>query len=91
MENMRSMIELKPCPFCGKSPDLSDPDTLHPSGTAWKPHGNIRVYCSFRNIPQEQWCWQINCPPHMDGCGAELHADSRQEVIDRWNRRALPE
>lgn len=80
--------ELKPCPFCGLKPDLEDGDTLHPSATGWKPQQNgIRTYHSFREVPKEQWCWEINCPTTAGGCGINMTDDSKEEVIAKWNKR----
>lgn len=81
---------MKSCPFCGTEADLSDPDTLHPSGMGWKLHPDgFRSYHSFREVPQEQWCWDMNCPETAGGCGATISGDSKQEAIDKWNRRAV--
>jgi len=30
------MLDMLPCPFCGKNVDLEDPDTLHPDGLYWR-------------------------------------------------------
>lgn len=81
-------MNLKPCPFCGNEVDLEDDDTLHPSGVGWKPRGDIgRSYHSFREVPLEQWCYTMHCPTTSGGCGAEISGDSRQEAIDKWNKR----
>lgn len=79
---------MKPCPFCGMEVDLSDPDTLYPSGTGWKdrPDG-LRSYHSFREVPREQWCWDMHCPTTAGGCGAVMSGDSREECIEKWNTR----
>lgn len=75
---------MKTCPFCGKEVDLSDPDTLYPDGIGWLFDEKLgfKTYHNFRDVPKTNWCYQLMC-----GCGAEMHGDTRQEVIDKWNRR----
>ena len=85
--------EIKPCPFCGKQPDLSDPDTLYPSGTLWRwePKFKMRVYF-HQNDRQfsDGACYTLHCTRQAGGCGAEMHADSREETISAWNSRVVP-
>ena len=79
---------MKPCPFCGHEVDLEDGDTLYPNGTGWREEeDNMRVYCSRREVPKEQWCWGMHCPTTAGGCGVEMSADSREEAIQKWNKR----
>ena len=80
---------VKPCPFCGHVVDLDDPDTLYPNGTGWKLNekNNMRSYHNFREVPQEQWCYSLNCVTTAGGCGAEMHADSKEDAIKQWNKR----
>lgn len=80
--------ELKPCPFCGKAVDITDPDTLHPNGTGWKVHddGNISYHPAW-DLPRDQWCWSLHCDATTGGCGVEMSADTQQTVINKWNRR----
>ena len=80
--------KMKPCPFCGKEVDLEDNDTLYPNGTGWeiRPNGK-RSYHSFRDVPKEQWCWSMHCPTTSGGCGVKMSGDSKQEAIDKWNKR----
>jgi hypothetical protein len=80
---------MKPCPFCGHEVDLEDGDTLYPNGTGWREEeDNMRVYCSRREVPKKQWCWSMHCPTTAGGCGVEMSADSREEAIQKWNKRA---
>jgi ribosomal protein L37AE/L43A len=81
---------LKPCPFCGKQPSPDDPDTLYPSGTGWVERRGLRHYVSFREAPKEQWCYSMNCPEPSGGCGAEIHGDSAEEAMRKWNTRTEP-
>lgn len=80
---------MKDCPFCGHKVDLENDDTLYPNGTGWKMHPTkgFRGYCRATDVPREQWCWSMHCPTTAGGCGVEMRADSKQEAIDRWNRR----
>lgn len=77
-----------PCPFCGKTVDLNNEDTLYPTGTGWKIFGEYRTYHSFREVPKEQWCWGMHCPTVAGGCGAEIHGDSKKEALQKWNTRS---
>ena len=83
--------ELKPCPFCGKEPDISDGDSLYPTGMGWKDEGEYRSYHKGSEVPKEQWCYAAGCSELSGGCGAEMPGDSRQEAIDKWNARAIPD
>ena len=79
---------MKPCPFCGHQVDLTDPDTIYPNGAGWYNHPNgFRAYCGRNKVPNDQWCYSIHCVTTAGGCGVEISGDSRQECIDKWNRR----
>jgi len=79
---------MKHCPFCGHKVDMSDPDTLYPNGTGWSDDlFTGRSYHSFREVPKEQWCYSIHCATTSGGCGVEMSADSKEEAIEKWNRR----
>jgi len=76
------------CPFCGKPADLDDCDTLYPNGIGWKDReGGLRTYHSFRDVPKNQRCWGMNCPTPAGGCGAEIHGDSKEDALAKWNKR----
>lgn len=84
----------KPCPFCGMEIDLEDVDTVYPSGTGWidvpfeeMEGGSYRHYVPASQVPPEQWCYKIICNESYGGCTAEIHADSKEEAIERWNNR----
>lgn len=80
-------MQCKPCPFCGMTCNL-DLDTLYPSGTGWKDAGaGYRHYVSASDVPKEQWCYKIVCNESYGGCGAEMHGDNTNEVIEKWNKR----
>lgn len=82
------MQEAKPCPFCGMKNNL-DIDTLYPSGIGWKEDNDIRHYVSIHQeeLPREQWCYKVICNESYGGCGAEIHGDSAEEAINKWNKR----
>ena len=84
----------KDCPFCGKSIDPDDIDTLYPSGSGWKESDwgdgtMIRHYVSVHSekLPKEQWCYKIICQTHYGGCGATMYGDSKEETLENWNKR----
>lgn len=82
------MTEIKPCPFCGHPVDLDDRDTLYPDGVGWQYRKNgLKSYHHFSEVPPEQWCYVLCCVEKAGGCGAEMHGDTAQECIDKWNRR----
>lgn len=84
---------MKPCPFCGHNVDMTDPDTLYPSGIGWKEFKNgedtMQSYHPYCEVPKERWCWDMHCVSTSGGCGALISGDSREEAIEKWNRRAV--
>lgn len=79
---------MKPCPFCGKKINLEDHDTFYPTGIGWKDiGGGFRSYHSVEEVPSEQWCYKIVCAVTSGGCDAEISGDSKNDVIQKWNRR----
>lgn len=80
---------LKPCPFCGTQPDIEDHDTMYPNGSAWVEREDcITHYVNRNQAPPENWCYSIHCVEHAGGCGVEMSGNSKQEAIEKWNRRA---
>lgn len=79
---------LKACPFCGHEADSSDPDTLYPNGTGWKVNSDgLLSFHSFREVPKAQWCYSLHCVVTSGGCGAEMYGLTKQEAINKWNKR----
>ena len=77
--------QLKPCPFCGSEIDPTDPDVLYPSGVWWRYHGEYRQYVGNKDSQEgDNPCFNIVCPGR---CGCVMTGDSRQETIDKWNKR----
>lgn len=80
--------ELKDCPFCGMSPDLDEPDTLHPSGIYWRVTDGIKHYIRFKDRQYgDQTCYVFNCVETSGGCGVEIHGDTKEECLTKWNTR----
>lgn len=83
---------VKPCPFCGMKPDMNDPDTIYPSGTVWREELGFRSYHRFAERKEgDGQCYVMNCCGQAGGCGAEMHGDSKEEVLSKWNRRETVE
>ena len=82
-------MNLLKCPFCGKVPEEDDEDVCYPNGIGWYDHPTVGgiAYCDKKHVPPEQWCYSVNCVVHHGGCGAEMHGDSKQEAMEKWNRR----
>lgn len=82
---------MKPCPFCGMKLDPDDIDTVYPSGVGWMEYRDenfeCRSYHAATAVPKEQWCFKVICNESYGGCGAEIHGDSREEAIEKWNTR----
>lgn len=81
---------MKPCPFCGMKLDPEDVDTVYPSGVGWKEDETelYRYYVSSREVPKEQWCYKVVCQEHYGGCNASITGDSKEEAIEKWNKRS---
>ena len=90
-------MKLTACPFCGMVSDTDWDDTLYPTGSFWADHPDgFRHYFSralYRGdeskMPEpEGKVFQIVCSENYGGCGAEIHGDSIEEVIQKWERRS---
>jgi len=82
--------DLKPCPFCGHTPQ-DWRDFLHPTGGGWRDDAGQRHYIR-RDDPRGTHgeVWELGCLEHEGGCGATMYGDSRAEVLAKWNARATP-
>ena len=86
---MTNLTEMKPCAHCGKPVDLTDNDTLYPNGAGYEIiEDGLLAYKPFREVPETQWCYSMHCPVTSGGCGLSMPGNSRQEAIDKWNKRA---
>ena len=65
---------LKPCPFCGKTPDINDPDCIYPASRDKDLRGKFKH-------------WNLNCFETGDGCAASILGSSKEDVIKKWNTR----
>lgn len=83
-------MKVKPCPFCGHQPDIDDLDVLYPTGTLWRydPELELRTYHSHREYKDgDNSCYKIVCNESQGGCGVQIHGDSVEEVIRKWETR----
>jgi hypothetical protein len=82
-----------PCPFCGHKVDLEDDDTLYPSGTYWREEEDgLRHYVNHKERRlDDKPLWGLHCPEPAGGCGIKVYGHTREEAIERWNRRAQPQ
>ena len=75
------------CPFCGHLPQDWQ-DFLHPTGRAWRDDDGMRHYMRWDDPRGTHGqVWELSCLEHEGGCGATMTGDSRQDVLDKWNRR----
>lgn len=80
--------ELKPCPFCGTQLYVS-PECVRQSGVFWRErHDGMHHYVKAADATvHDTPCYMAQCNPVIGGCGAEMHADSLDAVIEGWNTR----
>jgi hypothetical protein len=78
---------MKPCALCGKKPYEDGDDTLYPTGR-WREDNGFRHYL-LPDDPREHFgrVWTMHCPTVYGGCGMEISGDSKEEAIEKWNRR----
>jgi hypothetical protein len=71
-------------------PDLNDEDCCYPTGTYWRDHPEGFRYYFGHNERQtgDGMMWLLHCTSNAGGCDAEVHGHTRQEAIDKWNKRA---
>jgi len=84
--------KLKPCPFCELTPDTDCEDTMYPSHS-YKDvdigeETLLRIYLAVYDEEREGVGYSIHCATTYGGCGANIAGDSKDEAIDKWNRRA---
>ena len=70
-----SEIILKPCPFCGKIPEIQE-------DYRWPRHGK---YAGKRVDAYEIICVNFDCPIYK---ADNVYFLSKEEAIEAWNRRA---
>ena len=70
--NKFNKVQLHKCPFCGN--DMNQQYMDSPEETIY-PMNRDRTY------------WNIICQEYSGGCGAIVIADSKEECIEKWNKR----
>lgn len=91
--NMLAFLkQLKPCPFCGYKLENNVDDSFYPVGNAWwrdSEEVGCRIYVGAREREEgDQPVYGLHCPPCSGGCGAEMSADTPEDAVAKWNRRA---
>lgn len=82
-----NQAHLLSCPFCGHTPQDWQ-DFLHPTGQAWRDDDGMRHYMRWDDPRGTHGqVWELGCLEHEGGCGATMTGDSRQDVLEKWNRR----
>jgi hypothetical protein len=74
--------EMKPCPFCGRTPDVEcvirDDNSYAP-----RPHRNYDIRCCVTmSVESDDW-WSGETPPESDNDRA-----AKADLISTWNRRS---
>lgn len=80
--------EVLPCPFCGRQPDIEDGDTLYPTGWYREVDGMYVGVMPDERRPGDRARYGMHCKESSGGCGAEITGLTKDDAIDRWNRRA---
>ena len=92
-------FEVKPCALCGKKPYMEGDDTLHPDGGWQRIEDDLIVYttgwdihCMKEDRPEGLGidfghCYTFHCPEVYGGCGMQVSGNSKEEAIQKWNRR----
>lgn len=78
---MRRDAELKPCPFCGRKPEIERPFSRV-----------IKVFGLYFDIPLP--IWVAHCSEMCDGYSKSIKlvwARTKKDAIREWNRRATDE
>lgn len=78
--------ELLPCPFCGSTMDITDPDTVYPTGMVYTidPTTGCRYYSPRHNTIGDGRVFQVSCVK----CEATVMGDDFVGAVTAWNRRA---
>lgn len=82
-------MNLEHCPFCGFDVNQSD-EVLYPCGIVWSLTHEGKVYHTMQgNKPIDGVCWQLVCDETAGGCGVVMYGDSKDEVVEKWHKRAV--
>lgn len=92
-------LNLAPCPICGKEQNADCEHTLRPSGIAWRDDlGIVDETTPFRHYVTRDdprgvhgICYEVICNRNIGGCGFSVDANSKEEVIEKWNDREVSE
>ncbi len=71
-------MNLLPCPFCGFIPNINDDDCIYPAD---RPQYDKETDSLYYRV------YQLVCYETGGGCGVSILGDSRNDLIERWNKR----
>ena len=99
-EGGRMMAELKPCPFCGNKPEITDCSGVFyyrnkMGQTAWRKYLREEIIeVGSRRTPKKFYVFDVTeftvkcSSPSCFARNASKRFHSMQELIEAWNRRA---
>ena len=64
------------------------PDVVYPNGIFYINTFNGRRYLKWPKVGYfDGQCYEVHCTEGNGGCGALVTGDSKEEAVEKWNRR----